>query len=69
LYVGSLPQTFTDEQLRAMFEPFTKVTFATVLLDQLTVRARCTAWARTLEKGVAQATGAVFVCVCARVCV
>jgi len=32
-----LPSTFTDEQLRAMFEPFTKVTFATVILDQLTV--------------------------------
>jgi hypothetical protein len=40
LYVGSLPPTFTDDQLRAMFEPFTKVTFATVIIDQLTVGAR-----------------------------
>lgn len=38
LYVGSLPSTFTDDQLRAMFEPFTKVNFATVIIDQLTVR-------------------------------
>lgn len=38
LYVGSLPPSFTDDQLKALFEPFGNVSYAGVVTDQSTVR-------------------------------
>jgi RNA recognition motif-containing protein len=40
LFVGSLAQDVTDEDLRAAFEPFGKVESATVIMDRTTNRSR-----------------------------
>ncbi len=40
LYVGNLPFTATDDQLRAVFEPFGEVTSAQVVTDRETGRSR-----------------------------
>ena len=40
LYVGNLPFTTTDDTLRAAFEPYGKVSSATVISDRMTGRSR-----------------------------
>ncbi len=40
LYVGSLPYSWTAEQLEEMFKPFGRVTSAAVVADQLTRRSK-----------------------------
>jgi len=40
IYVGNLPFTTTDDQLRAVFEPFGEVTSAQVIADRETGRSR-----------------------------
>ncbi|SRR5579883_390561 len=40
LYVGSLPYSWTAEQLEDMFKPFGRVTSAAVVADQLTRRSK-----------------------------
>ncbi len=40
LYVGSLPYSWTAEQLEEMFKPYGRVTSAAVVADQLTRRSK-----------------------------
>ena len=40
LYVGSLPYSTTDDQLKDMFSPFGSVTSATIIMDKFSGRSK-----------------------------
>jgi RNA recognition motif-containing protein len=40
IYVGNLPYTTTDEELRKLFEPYGEVKSATVIMDRATGRSK-----------------------------
>ena len=40
IYVGNLPYTTTDEELRKLFEPYGEVKTATVIMDRATGRSK-----------------------------
>ncbi len=40
IYVGNLPYEYSDEELRAEFEPFGQVESASIIMDKLTGRSR-----------------------------
>jgi len=40
IYVGNLPYSTDDEQLRSLFETFGEVTYAKVIMDRETNRSR-----------------------------
>lgn len=40
IYVGNLPYSFTDEQLKAKFSEFGEVTSASVIMDKATGRSK-----------------------------
>ncbi len=55
IYVGNLPYSVTDESLREMFEPFGKVSTASVIMDRETGRSKGFGFVEMADNAEAQA--------------
>lgn len=59
IYVGNLPYSATDDQVRAVFEPHGTVQKVDILMDRMTGRPRGFGFVEMDEAGAAKAIAAV----------
>jgi RNA recognition motif-containing protein len=55
IYVGNLPYTTTDEELRKLFEPYGEVKTATVIMDRATGRSKGFGFVEMAQREASQA--------------